>query len=75
MVTKMGRSSKKSSGEQVGASPLEGVVSGWSGAGEANKVWAVACVHTGAMAGMWMLHGCEQAAWMSVWGLGGVVGD
>ena len=39
---------------------LHGVVPGWSGVGEADKVWAVACVCTGAMIGTWMLHGCLQ---------------
>ena len=39
---------------------LHGVVLGWSGAGEADKVRVVACVHTGAMAETWVLHGCLQ---------------
>ena len=37
---------------------LHGVVLGWSGVGEADKVRAVACVHIGTMVGTWVLHGC-----------------
>ena len=67
MVTEMGRSSKKSSGDQVGASPLEGVMLGWSGAGEADKVWVVACVHVGVCLGLKRAWGWRK---LDAWVLG-----